>query len=764
MRSASQQDDFLPSSDTAPLRSESALFRCLGNELLCSHDVAREPMTAPLPKEEKAHSKPAHHHLSDGSSACIAPSSVDISGSSRVSSDLVLLFEQQAVLISDMLREQSQLLSSQWRRNFDMWKDTAQVPEPMSIIAPGAAGEDAATEAVISFEDQVSKEDPPGDCSPRSRLRIVPPQSRLLVGRPVPARLDDSPMEASPAPYESDDMVKEVSFATTVSSPSRRKSTSMTPLASCLSPVGKRAHQHKSARFAAAIAGAVSPNASPPSSPRSNTAAPKQQRNSLGDMWRRSRSSKSRTTQDFDEDDARKRLAKEISRTMGRRSHVVSAHDLDEVSFKERLRRFISTKGFDRLICLLTVGYAVYIGAQVQHTADLQQTESGLQPQHSVPYLIANTVFSCLLVLEVGLRILVDGSSFFVGEDWLWNVFDFIIMICSLADVVVSFAFEDEVYVSRPILITRMVRVFRYMRVVRLMRVMRFVRSLRLLVTTIVGTMRAGIWTLLLMSIFIYGFAVVFAQAAIDSQIDRDGSVSPVLLDRYGDLWKSAHTLFKSISGGLDWENALAPLQSLNWIYTFLFMGYITFTFFILMNVITGFFCNSAMEIARSDQELVTMEHVRFRKWYIAKLEQIFNAMDENNTGLLTVSDFERHFSMQNQGAYFASVLQIEAQDAWELFKFLDTDEDNVVNKQDFVEGCLLFRGQARSLDLHKLLREVKNQRKHLQSRVSEASVAGVNSFGKDRRSRTSDNRGRGGSEVSAGADSVLSSSDQDRN
>merc|ERR1712196_248947 len=98
-------------------------------------------------------------------------------------------------------------------------------------------------------------------------------------------------------------------------------------------------------------------------------------------------------------------------------------------------------------------------------------------------------------------------------------------------------------------------------------------------------------------------FAIVFTQTVTDHIVDT-GSVDEELSYFWGSLTSSMFTLFKSISGGVSWQDASEPLQ---WVYQplqWLFAGYIAFTYFAVLNVVTGVFCNSAIETASRDPDL----------------------------------------------------------------------------------------------------------------------------------------------------------------
>merc|ERR1712183_570020 len=50
----------------------------------------------------------------------------------------------------------------------------------------------------------------------------------------------------------------------------------------------------------------------------------------------------------------------------------------------------------------------------------------------------------------------------------------------------------------------------------------------------------------------------------------------------------------------------------------------------------------------------------------------------------------------------------------WALFRMLDDDDSGVIDIEEFCEGCMRLKGEARSYDLHRLLHDVKRLTKRI--------------------------------------------------
>lgn len=121
------------------------------------------------------------------------------------------------------------------------------------------------------------------------------------------------------------------------------------------------------------------------------------------------------------------------------------------------------------------------------------------------------------------------------------------------------------------------------------------------------------------------------------------------------------------------------------------------------------FFCQNAIESAQHDQDLVTQQVLSEKKTFVERIQQIFQNIDVNESGYVTIQEFTNHLKDESVCAYFDS-LGLDTSDAWTLFKLMDRDEGNEIDVDEFLSGCLRLKGAARGLDMaalsyeHKLL------------------------------------------------------------
>lgn len=175
--------------------------------------------------------------------------------------------------------------------------------------------------------------------------------------------------------------------------------------------------------------------------------------------------------------------------------------------------------------------------------------------------------------------------------------------------------------------LVRMLRTVRFVRVFRLVRMVRFVRALRTLVFSILCTLRALFWALVLLVLILYLFAVLFTQAVADHTAQL--GERPEFFTRYwGSIPRSMLTHFQCVSNGTGWEIAAEPLESIGLLWLVLLVMYICFVFFAVLNVVTGVFCQSAMEGAMHDAEIQVQETLKNKQEFIDKVEKLFQDID----------------------------------------------------------------------------------------------------------------------------------------
>eukprot|EP00439_Symbiodinium_sp_Y106_P001418 s5220_g1.t1 len=321
---------------------------------------------------------------------------------------------------------------------------------------------------------------------------------------------------------------------------------------------------------------------------------------------------------------------------------------------------------FDAFFTLVVIANTAFIGFDVQYTI----WNEGVQPAF---FFTGNYVFSALFAVELFLRLYVERWALYCGEDWMWGWLDTFIVLTALWDIVAdvwmaSQEGAESVADMSGLRAFRIIRITRIVKAVRLMRIFRFVMALRMLVASIVNTLKSLFWALVLLILIVYVFGVIFSQAVNDFLQDQEPDAPSVteqgrevLQARFGTVLDAMLSLFMSITDGISYVELLTPLSTLSGLWIFVFLFYMSFTYFAVLNVVTGVFCHSAIESAQNDHAAVVQSILENKETHMRKLRQLFSKFN-SETGsdepdaIITFPMFEEKINTPAVREYFESL------------------------------------------------------------------------------------------------------------
>mmetsp|Transcript_88259 Transcript_88259/g.254688 ORF Transcript_88259/g.254688 Transcript_88259/m.254688 type:complete len:598 (+) Transcript_88259:74-1867(+) len=383
-----------------------------------------------------------------------------------------------------------------------------------------------------------------------------------------------------------------------------------------------------------------------------------------------------------------------------------------------RCQRVTGSAMFEAFFACITILNAVLLGLQADHGA------RNVTEDVPIAYTCASVFFTVLFAFELGCNLWCQGRSFFTdAKNYGWNILDVILVASSLPEVVVLASDAVHSMLGRQsigqIRLLRVLRVTRLIRIIRIARIVRFIRALRTLVYQVISTVKSLVWGLTLLVILMYGFGILFTQVATsllaDNQVDSDERLAINLF--WSSTPRSMLTLWESVSGGVSWHDVVTPLTQGGVVVILLFCSYIAFTQLAVLNVLTGVFCQTAIESAQRDQDIVTAARLADKERYTQQLMDLFGEIDTDCSGTITILELKRHMNSEKVKAYFAA-LELDATDAWAFFKLIDHDRGNTIDLKEFVEGCMRIRGYAKGIDLHLLSNDQRRFHKRNEERM----------------------------------------------
>ncbi|CAE7259046.1 NaCP60E [Symbiodinium natans] len=253
----------------------------------------------------------------------------------------------------------------------------------------------------------------------------------------------------------------------------------------------------------------------------------------------------------------------------------------------------------------------------------------------------------------------------------------------------------------------RIIRLTRVLKTAHFIRIFRFIMALRMLVQSIMHTVKALFWAFLLLTLIVYVFAILFSQAVYDYISDPTNpplpDVAQEAANRYfRSLVRSMMALFMSIAGGVSWEEVINPLSYVSGFWEALFLFFILFSYLAVLNVVTAVFCHAAIESAQKDHATVVQNMLDNKEQHLQKLKSLFEKIGDRAAGGITFGMFEEKITSPAVRDYFET-LGLDVWDPWAFFKLLDVDGGGVVELEEFFLGCLRFSGEATAMEVGKL-------------------------------------------------------------
>jgi len=381
-----------------------------------------------------------------------------------------------------------------------------------------------------------------------------------------------------------------------------------------------------------------------------------------------------------------------------------------------------SSQYFANFVSLCIIFNVILLGVEVDVAGSLSLEEAPTW------LWIMNALIVGLFVVEIIVKWIALGWDFWVGPEYRWNIFDLVIILISVVDAILDRVAEEK---QANLRLFRSIRLARALRTFRVFRIFRHVTALRTLVLSIVSPMGSLFWTLMLLLILFYSFGVVVTQIVSDHcrwlASDETGmdirSVVPSCPAYVAKYWHSVPesmlTLFMAITNGVSWDDAVEPLRSISGLAVAFVCIYVAIAVFAVLNVVTGVFCNTAIESATIDKEVATLKQVHTKDQQVQALQAIFLQIDKAHTREVSFQDVQDAMT-KGDLSNFMNAMGISTDDVWTLCMLLDADKSGSIDLDEFVSGCMQLHGPAKSLQLAKMSFENKLTRQAIKALAEE--------------------------------------------
>jgi len=309
-----------------------------------------------------------------------------------------------------------------------------------------------------------------------------------------------------------------------------------------------------------------------------------------------------------------------------------------------------------------------------------------------------------MFTFEIGMRLLGDEIMFFLGHDWLWNDVDFLFFIMAILEIVLLVIDVDMTVMG-------IVGFTRVGRTIRMIRFMKYSRDLRILVISVGHSLLPLLHAAMLISILISIFAVIFIVACTNyletaqRSDPKNMEIVKVIITNFKNFPMAFLSLFMSITGGVDWWQFQHAFWNMHAGLGALYIFSILFLQVAVLNIITAFFVERVILLAKTDKELACRRQKDEKTKIISELKDVFGTLDQNGNGTLTLEEFQILARDPQIVAYFEA-LDIDAMKAIGLFKLFDIDGSGELEIEEFIAGCIGIKGEAKAVDIETIMYE----------------------------------------------------------
>lgn len=270
-------------------------------------------------------------------------------------------------------------------------------------------------------------------------------------------------------------------------------------------------------------------------------------------------------------------------------------------SVKEKIKTLVDGVPFQTFIFIIITINLILFG--------LETSSSFNETTIYVLQLLDNICLG-IFIVELLLRFAADGFSFFKSK---WNIFDFVIIILSLIPFISFFSLFRSFRILR---IVRTAKTAKTLKITRSMRLVSGIESLRKITRAMVISLPSIFWTLVLMLIIYYIYAIC--------GINLFGEAFP---EYFGNLRDAFYTLFElmTLDNWVEIAKVIISKYSFARIY---FISFLLIASYMILNIVVGIVVDSMAEARKetekkpADLESLKEELAKLKE-QIAKVEEM---------------------------------------------------------------------------------------------------------------------------------------------
>jgi len=381
---------------------------------------------------------------------------------------------------------------------------------------------------------------------------------------------------------------------------------------------------------------------------------------------------------------------------------------------EDKCKQMILSAAFDLIMALVIVLNLLLLTVQIQYQGHDAAYRHGISNRDvnwgslSGGFEMAEKLFNVVYCVEMILRLWALGREFFRHGA---NLVDALIVIITSLESFVLTPLNEDALVNASAL--RIVRVFRILRIQKVMQFTEHMHEMRVLIDTLLLSMRGLVWSMLLVAGIIVAAASLMAQltlAALD-----DTSVTPErrkwMYNNFGTTARACYTVFEMTFTGRWGNYTRVVLEEVNMGFALVLVPYVVLVNFAVVRVVSALFLKQTLAVAAQD-EAKKLEQKQKERIHIAKeIGEFFEEADASGDGEVSLKEFEDMLRHPHIAEHFAD-LGLQADEAQALFGVLAA-EDGQADFHEFVGAAMKMRNNAQVIDIWMCLhRQIMSQQK----------------------------------------------------
>lgn len=324
-------------------------------------------------------------------------------------------------------------------------------------------------------------------------------------------------------------------------------------------------------------------------------------------------------------------------------------------------------------------------------------------------------LFNLVYLVELILRLFAIRLPFFKS---VFNLLDTAIVVSTCAETfIIEPFFADAGTINLSALrIMRFFRVFRMGRVTHLLHTMENLREMRILIQTLIVSVRGLVWSVILIGGIILASSVIIAQLSHTFLLDESVSIErrQFMYLSFGTTARACYSIFVC-TFTTSWPSYATPyIEEVGSGFTFFFIPFVVLVNFAVIRVVAALFLKQTMHVADCENEAEESLRMAEKESIAVELATMFEAADTSKNGAISMQEFAEVLA-NPEVIGCLSHLDIEIDEAVALFGVLCAD-DGEADYEEFLNAALKVNSPAKTIDSLQILHQVLEMHKLVQN------------------------------------------------